>query len=443
MVAIIRTDKAEEKYLGGLWRETPDGHKPRWNTAQPHEHWQGRHITLIITGDTSGNPQVTWLARASKTRGHADDLKRRIEVVAPYRLAKPIPWNSLIDAVPRRSQPYLARNGALPDGVGKHVVDALTRLASDAASHLNRLRTESGGIPVETRSDEILQQTRDATLSAVRMTGFDPDHITSWSLSEDSSRSFIERLQQRDGPSHEDDMITHDAQRFRDWLGPEDWLSRSAFTGFSEGEQRLVIYNANRKAAEETLGVDLIYFHETRNSFVLVQYKRMSRQGNSEWKFYPNGDGNLQDQLERMRAIDAECAKLSQGSDDYRLNAQPSWLKLCHADSILPDARTLTPGMYLTREHFDQIYTKANLPGQVRAFSRKTVERYFDNTEFTELVAGGWIGSSGYGSSGVQKQLEASLAGSREVVFAAVTGTPPSKSQRVRSLREGSTKKTS
>ncbi|WP_147255436.1 hypothetical protein [Streptomyces sp. PT12] len=236
-------------------------------------------------------------------------------------------------------------------------------------------------------------------------------------------------------------MITHDAQRFRDWLGPQDWLNRSAFTGFSQGGQRLVIYNANRKAAEETLGVDLIYFHETRNSFVLVQYKRMTRQGNSEWRYYPNGDGNLRDQLERMRAIDEECAKLSLETDDYRLNPKPSWFKLCHGDSILPDAKTLTPGMYLAREYFDQLSARANSPGQAKAFSRKTVERYLDNTEFTELVAGGWIGTSGYGSTGVQKQLEASLAGSREVVFAAVTGNTPSKSERLRSRREGGTKK--
>ncbi|WP_189822665.1 hypothetical protein [Streptomyces finlayi] len=273
------------------------------------------------------------------------------------------------------------------------------------------------------------------------MAGFDPDQISGWTSSEDSNQSFIERLQHRDGPSHEDDMISHDAQRFRDWLGPEDWLHRAAFTAFSQDGQRLVIYNANRKAAEKTLGVDLIYFHEARDSFILVQYKRMTREGNSEWKYYPNGDENLKGQLERMRAIDDECGRLLKDSDDYRLNSKPSWLKLCHADSILMDAKTLTSGMYLAREYFDQLFTRANSAGQVRAFSRKTVERYLDNTEFTELVAGGWIGSSGYGSAGVKKQLEVSLDGGREIVFAEVTGNPPSKSQRLSSRREGKSKK--
>ncbi|MYZ37128.1 MULTISPECIES: hypothetical protein [unclassified Streptomyces] len=212
---------------------------------------------------------------------------------------------------------------------------------------------------------------------------------------------------------------------------------RHPLTRFSQGAQRLVIYNANRKAAEQTLGVDLIYFHETRDSFVLVQYKRMTRQGNSEWRYYPNSNGNLQDQLERMRAIDEECAKLSLETDDYRLNSRPSWFKLCDGNSILPDAKKLTPGMYLAREYFDQLSARANSPGQAKAFSRKTVERYLDNTEFAELVAGGWIGTSGYESAGVQEQLEVILAGGREVVFAAVTGNTPSKSQRLRARREG------
>lgn len=189
------------------------------------------------------------------------------------------------------------------------------------------------------------------------------------------------------------------------------------------------------------MGVDLIYFHEARDSFVLVQYKRMVREGNSEWRYYPNGDKNLKDQLGRMRAVDEECDKLSKVTDDYRLNHKPPWLKLCHADAILLDAKTLTSGVHLAREYFDRLFVRANLPGQVRAFSRKTIECYLDNAEFTELVAGGWIGSSGYGSAGIKKQLEVSLDGGPEIVFAEVTGKSPSESQRLSSRREGNSKK--
>ncbi|WP_159043211.1 hypothetical protein [Streptomyces sp. NBRC 110028] len=290
---------------------------------------------------------------------------------------------------------------------------------------------------MDTPAARLLIDERDASLTSFRMADFDPAELVDWDASDEADDvPFIARLQTRNGPAHEDDLIAHDAQRFGDWLGPEDWLQRSAWAGFRQGEQRLVIYNANRKAAEKTLGVDLIYYHETRDCFVLVQYKRMSKSGTSEWRYYPSGDSNLTEQLERMRAIDDECGKLRCDTDDYRLSAKPSWLKLCQGDSLMTDARTLTPGMYLAREHFDQLHKKFRAPGQPKSFSRKTVERYLDNTEFTDLVAGGWVGTAGFGSEGVQQQLELSLDGSREVVFAAVSGPSPSKPQRMQRRRD-------
>lgn len=140
-----------------------------------------------------------------------------------------------------------------------------------------------------------------------------------------------------------------------------------------------------------------------------------------------------------MRAIDDECDKLRREIDDYRLCARPSWFKLCQGDSLLPDARSLTPGIYLAREHFDQLYQRFQTPGNARSFGRKTIDRYLDNTEFTDLVAGGWIGTTGFGTQGVQRQLELSLSGSREVVFAAVTGPSPSKRERMQRRRERGT----
>lgn len=182
-----------------------------------------------MTGSTSKDPRVSWIARVAKTFGAGDDLKRRVEVVMPYRLRRPLPWASLVDSAPKQCHGYLSRNGALPERTGKRLLAALTGAAGDVAPHLARLGTVDGGIPIETRSDEVLQQTRDATLASVRMAGFDPGHIAGWSLSGSPNQSFIERIQHQDGPSHEDDMITHDAHRFRDCLGPEDWLNRSAF----------------------------------------------------------------------------------------------------------------------------------------------------------------------------------------------------------------------
>ena len=438
MVAIIRTDPREEKHLESWWRPRPDGSAPRWVTTQYHEHWRGKHVTLVVTGSHRGTPHVTFVARASKVPGAGDDLKRRVEVTQPYHLASPIPWSELEEAVPSLSRRYLSRDGALPAVAGRHVLEALRRLASDVVPHLQALGAGDVPTPADTPTTRLLVDERDATLTGFRMADFDPAELVSWNQpSEDDDVPFIARVQTRNGPSHEDDLITYDAQRFRDWLGPESWLKRSAWTGFRQGNQRLVIYNANRKAAEKTLGVDLIYYHEARDCFVLVQYKRMSKRSvGSDWRYYPNSDSNLAEQLERMRAIDKECDRLRRGVDDYRLSAKPSWFKLCQGDSLLPDAKTLAPGMYLAREHFDQLHDKFQRPDSAKSFSRKTVERYLDNTEFTDLVAGGWIGTTGFGTRGVQEQLELSLSGSREVVFAAVAGPSPSKPERMKRRRD-------
>jgi hypothetical protein len=334
----------------------------------------------------------------------------------------------------------LSRDGALPEAAGRHLLRALRQLANDIDPHLQALGARDEPTPADSPAAKLLIDERDASITSFRMADFDLGELDGWNAPREADDvPFIARLQTRNGPSHEDDLIAHDAQRFRDWLGPEQWLERYAWAGFRQGNQRLVIYNANRKPAEKTLGVDLIYYHEARDSFVLVQYKRMSKKGTSEWRYYPNSDSNLTQQLERMRAIDKECERLQSDTDDYRLSARPSWFKLCQGDSLMLDARTLAPGMYLAREHFDRIYRKFQAPGNSKSFSRKTVERYLDNTEFTDLVAGGWIGTSGFGSRGVQQQLELSLDGSREVVFAAVSGPSPSKPERMQRRRERGT----
>jgi hypothetical protein len=68
--------------------------------------------------------------------------------------------------------------------------------------------------------------------------------------------------------------------------------------------------------------------------------------------------------------------------------------------------------------------------GAVR-FSYRTVPRYLDNTTFAQLVADGWIGSSGTGTSLIKEQIEASRAGQREPILAFASGDMP-KARRTR-----------
>jgi hypothetical protein len=53
----------------------------------------------------------------------------------------------------------------------------------------------------------------------------------------------------------------------------------------SDGKEYLTILNCNRQPLERTLGVDLIYYSHRFDSFILVQYKRMT-QGKGGWPEY-------------------------------------------------------------------------------------------------------------------------------------------------------------
>lgn len=97
--------------------------------------------------------------------------------------------------------------------------------------------------------------------------------------------------------------------------------------------------------------------------------------------------------------------------------------------------------MYLTREHVEWLRQRPGLatgPQGGEVFGYHTVPRYFDNTTFTQLVQDGWIGTRGKGSGIIRDQIEASLNGSRSLVFAALIGDETTQAERTREGRGGS-----
>ena len=79
----------------------------------------------------------------------------------------------------------------------------------------------------------------------------------------------------------EDVLASFDANRFPDFDvlpgGRPDWLM------FSDGERHLRIANVDSTGLEKRLGVDLNYRHLEADTFVLVQYKRMVKEGGEWW----------------------------------------------------------------------------------------------------------------------------------------------------------------
>jgi hypothetical protein len=179
--------------------------------------------------------------------------------------------------------------------------------------------------------------------------------------------------------------------------------------------------NANRTAVEHTLGVDVVYWNEQRSSFVLVQYKKLRREGNdNEGTTQPEyrPDHNLGGELERMRQVDARCTPQP---GDFRLLSTPCWLKLCNPSGRVGDASDLIKGMYFAREHFEELIRTCRGPKGGTVITYENSTRHLSNTLFIELVQDGWIGSSGSASDQIRDIVRESISTGHSVLFGAQT----------------------
>jgi len=86
----------------------------------------------------------------------------------------------------------------------------------------------------------------------------------------------------------EDTMLFHDARTMPGW----EEIDRHVIgaTEFSNHGKTLTVMNVNRRRLNGPLGVDLLYYHHRYQSFVLVQYKRMTLDGQSGLCYRPTDD---------------------------------------------------------------------------------------------------------------------------------------------------------
>jgi hypothetical protein len=437
VAGIIYCDEEEAKHLQYL-DDATDRLEDGWVTSRSAAAWKGAHVALIIVSQGSVGSQIAFLGRAVSGR-RSGTLKRELTVTRVHPLKPALPLADLRERLPARHQKVLDKECPMPQRAGEVVLAVLATLRPDLSTALARIQESEPPIRVEGPVGRVLTLVRDATGVALQMAGFDRSPLAEWEPPDDierSRRSFLDDLPE--GTCLEDDLVGHDAGQFRDWLEVDN-VHHLGWRQYNKGRQALIIGNVNRKAAEKTLGVDLIYYHEHRRCFVLIQYKKLVRADN-DWTYYPSGDHNLDGELKRMRKVEEVCAKSAVDADDFRLGASPCWIKLCRSEGTLCRTDELVPGMYLPRAYFEQLRARPyrlGSNGGVR-FGYKTVPRYLDNTTFTQLVADGWVGSTGTGTDLVRKQIEASHVGSREIVFAAHIGEVPMKGERTYERKVGS-----
>ena len=215
---------------------------------------------------------------------------------------------------------------------------------------------------------------------------------------------FLERLE---GASvREDPQIIHDQSVFPGLNVARRDVVGSVF--LTNGTENLTILNCNRQPLEQTLGVDLIYYSHRYDSFVLVQYKRMA-EGAEGAEYRPGNDASHEKEIRRMLEAEAFLKKvpatMNMGTMDYRLSGRPFYVKLCEPKAKAALDAGMVSGMYIPLELWRTFLSSGEAIGKrggvVVTWDNCT--RRFNNSEFTNLLRNGWIGSA----SGESKSLSA------------------------------------
>ena len=408
MVAILQCYEVAER----LELRSLSGEPLEFSEAWRHGTWEGSkpHLALLVM-----EGEVGWLGRAQG--GRAITSRDRVVKVTDIEEIDPLPVGELRQALPLRHREVVERVGILPPGGGRAIIRALSELRPSCEGLIDRLQRSVDFSLPRGRRGELLNLERDGVGLLLDLAGVPRRALRSWSAPA-VEVPFLAGIP--DSVALEDHLIVHDTERFGSWFPvPSTHLAWRAFT---DGARRIFIMNANREAVEHTLGVDVVYWNERDDSFVLVQYKKMERSlhddedggpGNQRRLTY-RPDHNLLSELQRMQQIDTIC---SQHSGPFRLLPTPCWVKLCEPDARIRDPAELIKGMYFAREYFEELLRICKGPRGGTCLTYDNVPRYLNNTMFIDLVRGGWIGSRGSASAQVRSLVQESIETRHAVVF--------------------------
>lgn len=405
MVAIIDSGDISELLA---FRSLRRGKRKNYTTvAWRQKQWRdvNPHLALLLDERYA----IRWIGRAQGRRS-STDLDRRVEVVDIESFTG-ITFESLRQQLSNDYKGEL-RLGILSNTVGDAVTRVLTEMYPDWAETISRLsRRDPFHLPPGERGYR-LNEERDGTGLLLDIGGIGREALRDLASPEPQQPSFLAGVSNRF--ISEESLIDYDVGRFP---GLVEGLSGHVDWRVFEGNRRqMFIMNANLEPLEETLGADVLYFNETFKSFVLIQYKRLTKErpGAIPSKVCYRPDQHLARELERMRVVD-ELYGSSGG--DFRLFGQACWVKLCNSTARVEDSMELVKGMYLAREHFVELLDKCKGPRGGTRLGYDNVSRYINNTMFTQLVKDGWIGTRDTGTAELEKVVVTVLESRRALVL--------------------------
>lgn len=214
---------------------------------------------------------------------------------------------------------------------------------------------------------------------------------------------------------YEDNVVRADASRIAgfDAITP-DVTGRAEFR---KGEEKLVIYTANKLPLETTFGVDLIYVNETRGSIVMVQYKMLEphdvHNAPTDWRFRP--DKQLHAEIARM-----QLPEIQGNVAGYRLHRSPYFFKFVKR-KVVDDS---SQSFIISLEHFNQILNDPAGAGAlgtrdgIRVSFNALNGTYLREKDIIGLIRSGYIGTYRTETQYLQTIIKEIAEGNKAVVLA-------------------------
>ena len=325
---------------------------------------------------------------------------RRLNLEGLTRFPTPVSHDAVIEKLQPRFKPHVAprleAGGLLPPASFAAVVEAIRQLLPESSALLERFSARRKEViaALSTNTRRALAYQKETLATALAFAGIDRTTLLGWQPSTESGpvQSFLDGL--KEARLREDQILSNDLTTFPGFELVKSMRHASAV--FTNDRVTLTVVMANRNPLEEQTGADLIYRNETYGSFVIVQYKTMRDEPGGARFRLPNAQ--LARELQRMEVLwnQLQLCDADSGLGGYRLNADLCFLKLCPRVVFDPDSVGLIRGMYLPLEYWRRLEVDPSIDGPKggRAVSFDNVGRYFNNTSFAELVAGGWVGTT-------------------------------------------------
>jgi len=348
---------------------------------------------------------------------------RRLNIEEIVELKSPVPVMEVANATASRVRHHLINKvkygGLFSPKCFEEFLRVLLKKSEDSIPILEKF-SKSRQLRISKLSEaakKSLAEQKEAVLTAMNIAGIDRNNAQGWDYKEnEKSSSFLDGITQV--TLREDSMIINDLSNIPGF----DLIRSTRYSSsvFENEKTRLTVLLANRLPLEELLGTDLIYYNEDFKCFIMVQYKVMEKERDKFIFRLPNSQ--FSKEISRMDSI-IQFLKSTEGNgfiNDYRINENPFFVKICQRMEFDPDNVGLSSGMYVPLDYIKMLTndkcTEGKYGGKVITYDN--VGRYFDNTAFKTIIEGGWIGTNQNQSLLIEEIIKNTLEYGKTAVLA-------------------------